>query len=173
MGPYALRSINAHFKLWDDGVQDSFTENLKQSSVIPNITSSCTCNPIKGACGTTGGGTGSCGPSQREWDYNCNPIGCNGAASGSYCLDDTSCCTTYSPQGCGPTPVRHPAVPVRLQHRQSRITAITGRKLWPLNVPRFLSSAAQAPRALHPPAWGSFLREPCTARPIPSRLLRA
>jgi len=24
MGPYALRSVNAYFKLWDDSVQDSF-----------------------------------------------------------------------------------------------------------------------------------------------------
>jgi Flp pilus assembly pilin Flp len=37
MGPYVLRSVNAHFKLWDDGVQDSFTENITQAPVHPMI----------------------------------------------------------------------------------------------------------------------------------------
>ncbi|MCR4337367.1 MAG: hypothetical protein NUV91_06130 [Candidatus Omnitrophica bacterium] len=32
MGPYVLRSINAHFKMLDEGVQDSFEENIKPSS---------------------------------------------------------------------------------------------------------------------------------------------
>ena len=28
MGPYVLRSINAHFKMWDDQVQDAHNERL-------------------------------------------------------------------------------------------------------------------------------------------------
>ena len=105
MGPYVLRSINAHFKLWDGGVQDSFTEKIKQSSFIPNIgPTNCVCTPSAGNCGSISGIGGLCGSDQREWDFNCNPQGCNGAAGDSYCVNDLSCCNTYSPQGCGTFP---------------------------------------------------------------------
>ena len=45
MGPYVLRSVNAHFKLWDESVQDSSTENLTQApaSDVPKINTNCTC----------------------------------------------------------------------------------------------------------------------------------
>ena len=28
MGPYVLRSINAHFKIWDEEIQDSHNERI-------------------------------------------------------------------------------------------------------------------------------------------------
>ena len=104
MGPYALRSVNAHFKLWDEGVQDSFRENVNQEAPladIPAINTNCTCTLTKGSCGST---TSACGSAEREWDYNCNPQGCNKATGASTCIYDTSCCTTYFPQFCGTVP---------------------------------------------------------------------
>ena len=35
MGPYILRSINAHFKIWDDEIQDSHNERLTPLNVPP------------------------------------------------------------------------------------------------------------------------------------------
>ena len=110
MGPYVLRSVNAHFKLWDEGVQDSFTENITQAPVsdVPDISINCVCPVSKGNCGSSDAGS-RCGENQREWDYNCTPQGCNGAAGDSYCLDDLNCCTGWvdlckTPPCCGTVP---------------------------------------------------------------------
>ena len=109
MGPYVLRSVNAHFKLWDESVQDSATENLTQAPVndVPILPINCTCHYVKGNCGGSGvGGQGACGANQREYDLDCgtSPQGCSGQPA-SECQDDNSCCTVYSPQGCGTTPI--------------------------------------------------------------------
>lgn len=101
MGPYVLRSVNAHFKLWDEGVQDSFTENITQAPVgsVPHIPlNNCVCNPSAGSCGSGQAGS-PCGPGYREHNYNCNPQGCNGAGD-SYCVLDNSCCIAQN-EGCG------------------------------------------------------------------------
>ena len=47
MGPYVLRSINAHFKMWDDQVQDSHNERL---DILPDASGS--------PSGPSGGGAG-------------------------------------------------------------------------------------------------------------------
>ncbi len=106
MGPYVLRTVNAHFKLWDEGVQDSFTENITQSSTIPYIPANCVCTPKTIKC--NGSPTSFCGPTQDEVDYNCTPQGCNGAAGNSYCVEDPSCCTGWTPVGCGTIPLGQP-----------------------------------------------------------------
>ncbi len=103
MGPYVLRSVNAHFKLWDYSVQDSFTETLTQAPVnaITNISTNCTCTTSAGSCGSS---LSQCAANQREYDHTCNPQGCDGAPASS-CVNDTTCCTTYSPHGCGTVPL--------------------------------------------------------------------
>jgi len=104
MGPYVLRSINAYFNLWNDGLQDSFNEHLTQAppSSIPPINSTCQCTPI--SSGTCGGYPGShCSATQEEIDYNCNPQGCNGINYS--CPTDNSCCSAIVDLGCGNIPI--------------------------------------------------------------------
>gem|GEM_PF-2731341 len=116
MGPYVLRSVNAHFKLWDESVQDSATENLTQAPLdnsIPNVPLNCTCKYVKGICQGPGvGGQGACGANQREWDLQCgsSPVGCSGQPP-STCQYDTTCCIVYSPQGCGTVPIPPGGIP--------------------------------------------------------------
>ncbi len=105
MGPYVLRSVNAHFKLWDEGVQDSFTENLTQApvSIIPNITTNCVCTDSDGGCGSST--SLQCGANQRIYNHTCIPVDsqCDGEPTFK-CVNDDSCCTTYFPQSCGTVP---------------------------------------------------------------------
>ena len=125
MGPYVLRSVNAHFKLWDDGVQDSFKEKIHQAPVndVPDISLTCKCpTDTQGDCGDavvnpstsggnptggnpSGGGitTGKCAANQRIWFHNCTPQLCDGAPA-EYCKYDESCCKEYSPGACGKVP---------------------------------------------------------------------
>ena len=99
MGPYALRSVNGYFKLWDDSVQDSFEENLSQApvSVIPDINLTCNCTTqTDGVCGGLPGS--SCQPGYRGSTSICTPQGCGG--EGSTCTLDPTCCG-QTPRGCG------------------------------------------------------------------------
>jgi len=109
MGPYVLRSVNAHFKLWDEGVQDSFTEKLSQApvGVIPNIPINCTCTNSAGSCGSSLAGS-QCGANQRIYNHTCSLQGCDGAPASS-CINDPSCCTAWVPVGCGTVPLGQPA----------------------------------------------------------------
>ena len=103
MGPFALRSVNAHFKLWDDSVQDSVTENITQApaSSIPTINSKCICeNVVSDQCGSATAGS-PCPPNELIINHNCNPIGCDDAPTTSCSAPDPNCCKTYSKQGCG------------------------------------------------------------------------
>jgi hypothetical protein len=106
MGPYVLRSVNAHFKIWDESVQDSSTENITQAPVgdVPPIISTCPpCTDIAGSCG--GSATGlQCGANQRNYSHNCTPMLCDGAPA-SYCQSDPTCCTAWTNIGCGTIPV--------------------------------------------------------------------
>jgi hypothetical protein len=105
MGPYALRSVNAYFKLWDEGVQDSFEENLSQApvNVIPDMNATCQCWTTPGGCGGISGA--SCQAGYRSWAHSCNPQGsaCDGGAS-SGCSFDTTCCDPIA-QSCGSAPL--------------------------------------------------------------------
>lgn len=105
MGAYVLRSVNAHYKLWDEGIQDSFDEHLAQAPAndVPPINTDCQCTIVNGACGT--GLAGSCATNQREQDFDCTILGCNGAPGGSTCIDDPSCCSAGTALGCGTFPL--------------------------------------------------------------------
>jgi len=101
MGPYVLRSVGAHFKLWDEGVQDSFTENLAQAPVgdVPDIPVNCNCMTTSagppGCCGAS-----PCGANYCEYNHTCTPQGCDGAPSSS-CVIDPYCCVCPVPLGAG------------------------------------------------------------------------
>ena len=113
MGPVVLRSVNAHFKLWDDGMQDSFHETFHQAPVnnVPPISTNCTCQPdftlgCPSACGSVT--VGSCGPTQLVYQHNCLPQGCDGEPT-QYCKDANCCCSAWTPIGCGTVPLGQPA----------------------------------------------------------------
>ena len=105
MGPYVLRSVGAHFKLWDEGVQDSFTENITQAPVndVPYISTNCKCTNSPGSCGSAQAGT-QCGANQRVINHSCNPQLCDGAPASS-CINDPACCTAWVNVGCGTIPI--------------------------------------------------------------------
>jgi len=105
MGPYVLRSINAHFKLWDDSVHDSFSENITQAPVndVPFINVTCTCGDEDEGCGTQSV-LSPCPANQRAYKHQCTPNFCD-SAPGAYCTDDPKCCLAYHKQGCGNIPL--------------------------------------------------------------------
>lgn len=89
-GPYVLRSINAHFKLWDTAAQESNEDQLTRATKdqIGLTGGPCTyvsSNPTPN-CGIHG-----CGPLQREYIKQYSPSGC---ATGTECKNDDSCCST-------------------------------------------------------------------------------
>lgn len=103
MGAYVLRSVNAHFKLWDEGTQDSFSENINQANLdnVPPIATNCQCNATPESCG---GPNLLCPPYLREVDYTCNLPGCLGVSGNSYCETPTAanpCCGCPSRGDCG------------------------------------------------------------------------
>ncbi|MBF0571250.1 MAG: hypothetical protein HQL12_05200 [Candidatus Omnitrophica bacterium] len=103
MGPYVLRSVNAHFKLWDEGTRDSFEEHLKQApiNVVPPITTNCVCTHSTNACHGA-----YCGPTQDEIDTTCTPTGCDALQSTQpSCVPDPACCTSWAYVGCGSSPL--------------------------------------------------------------------
>ena len=113
MGPYVLRSVNAHFKLWDSGIQDSFDENIRQAPIgdVPVINATCTCQThTGGACGT--GQTGSCPLGQSAVTTTCHPQGCsNGSQTdgASSCQNDFArCCGAFVIRHCGQTTIGQP-----------------------------------------------------------------
>jgi hypothetical protein len=94
-GPTIIRGINAHFKLWDDSVRDTYNDPLKQGSP-QNLPTDCICDPPIGGPGLRCD-VDPCPPTQRLVTVLCNPVGC-GAALGiteSTCVDDPTCCDRY------------------------------------------------------------------------------
>src|SRR5262249_45183409 len=67
---------------------------------IPDLPVNCKCEPVRGSCGSSASGPSGCDATQREYDYNCVPQGCNGADADFYCKSDSTCCVS-EPQGCG------------------------------------------------------------------------
>jgi len=107
MGPYVLRSIGAHFKLWDTGVQDSFHENLSQAPVndVPDLPLNCVCSDTALGCGSGVAGS-QCSQFQRIVSHNCPPPStqfCDGQQA-SHCIFDPLCCTGWVNVGCGTIP---------------------------------------------------------------------
>jgi len=116
MGPYVLRSVNAHFKLWGDSAQDSLSEKITQAPVdhVPDLSLNCVCPTAPGACGGASAGYSSgCAANEREIDYNCTPQGCNGSSAPFYCKPDSTCCEQYYVQGCG-TMALNPGTPATI-----------------------------------------------------------
>lgn len=101
MGPYALRSVNGYFKLWDASVQDSFEENMSQAPIsdIPDLPTNCACTSVDQGCG------GGCKPGYHSWTYSCSLQSCNYAVSGnSSCVADCNCCAAIQ-ESCGTFPL--------------------------------------------------------------------
>jgi len=112
MGPYVLRSVNAHFKLWDDGVQDSFRENITQANIndLPPINATCNCTQSAGTCGNPTDPNSQCAPGQRGYTVTCDTnsvMGCS-TLPNFVCLSDPSCCAQYYQQGCGTAALGNP-----------------------------------------------------------------
>jgi len=110
MGPYVLRSVGAHFKLWDEGVQDSFQENIVQANIntVPAITSNCSCSYVSsGQCGAGTLGS-SCGKTDMILNLVCSSglPGCSNQPGTECRYDPTDCCKTATPTGiCGSIPL--------------------------------------------------------------------
>ena len=108
MGPYVLRSVGAHFKLWDEGVQDSFTENLTQAPVnnVPFINATCNCSYQPGGCGSSQSGA-TCAANQRIYNLVCSIGSVQGCSSepATTCQPDNSCCSCPVAAGCGNFPL--------------------------------------------------------------------
>ena len=135
MGPYVLRSVGGHFKLWDEGVRDSFTENLTQAPIsnMPNMPVICKCAADSYVCG---GGT--CTPSQQQVSHNtnCNPPGCGDATKSVSCVDaEAACCSPWA-YSCGSMPCTkacssEPTVPVQsiIELLEGKYDCYLGQKL--------------------------------------------
>lgn len=94
-GPTIIRGVNAHFKIWDDSVQDSYKDPLKQAPP-QNLPTDCVCDPPIGGPGLRCG-VSPCAPTEHLETVLCNPVGC-GAALGiteQTCVNDPICCTIY------------------------------------------------------------------------------
>lgn len=132
MGPYALRSVNAYFKLWDEGVQDSFEENLSQAPVneIPNMDLSiCQCWTTPGGCGGVVGSA--CQPGFRYSTHSCNPQGsaCDGAPT-SACTQDSTCCAPIA-ESCGNNPLPlGPGGTYTVPNNDTSPPCYLGQRLW-------------------------------------------
>lgn len=103
MGPYVLRSINAHFKSMDDQVQDSFQEEMAQAPDEDFNLDGCSCSEWQqGTCGTNG-----CDRFATHYYKTCGPsLGCETqfpeVGPISECRPDVSCCTPWENTGCVP-----------------------------------------------------------------------
>ncbi len=110
MGPYVIRSINAHFKIWDDSVQDSLDDPMISPSPdkIPDVHTTCQCTElVNRGCGGKGRFE-RCGPDQTYWSNDCSPAGC-GFTTGKFkeeCRPAAqTCCNEFLPtEECGTTP---------------------------------------------------------------------
>lgn len=97
-GPTIIRGVNAHFKIWDDSVQDSFSDPLKQAPLnsVTGLPTNCVCDPPIGGPGQRCN-IGSCPRTQRLVTTLCNPVGC-GSTLGineEICIDDPACCDIF------------------------------------------------------------------------------
>lgn len=126
MGPYLIRSINAHFKLWQEAVSDTVNDRMQKVPVnLPDQT--CSCGPwTQGECGghLLRSNT-SCAVNQRYRYTPCSPPtcgfdngqfqeDCNGDVSGANnCCAQYVACSTRAPISscCGNVPIPNPANP--------------------------------------------------------------
>ncbi|MBI4309633.1 MAG: hypothetical protein HY591_04810 [Candidatus Omnitrophica bacterium] len=84
-GPYVLRSIQAHFKLWSHSVQESTDDHLIEPQDVNIDLPPCTFTWVPGSCGASG-----CKKTERVYSKNSTPAGCD---FGLKCEVDPACCT--------------------------------------------------------------------------------
>ena len=123
MGPYFIRSIGAHFQLWQESIDDSIDDRMVKSKgvTIPTV---CQCGPlVTGACGGHFQTSSFSCPVDSRYQYTpCSPPGCGFTSPGfqETCLLDTAtCCSTYrtcfsyyapsNPSCCGKISLNDPA----------------------------------------------------------------
>ena len=93
-GPSLIRAVQSYFKMTDESVQDSASEEIRQAPAIAPPVTSCSCTSwTTGECAV-----GSCSPIQRYSYRTCNPMHCDAEEQ---CTPDASCCTLVTPVGCG------------------------------------------------------------------------
>ncbi len=103
MGPYVIRSIHAHFKMWDDQIQDSHGDRFIQpKDTVPDLPTGCTLTGgYRSGCGGQGITT-SCAQTERIYVYTFNPPGCYYK---EHCDADETCCTGLLRGDCGTAPL--------------------------------------------------------------------
>ena len=117
MGPYVIRSINAHVHTWENDLHDSLTEDLGQEEPQGIELPTCECgDPVPEGCGiclSMDSCPTRCSRTERIWAHDCTPPGCEVwlAFKGGVlpplpgrdgCVDDPTCCYDYE-FGCAPT----------------------------------------------------------------------
>jgi len=93
LGPYVIRSVNAHFKMWEDTTEEAFTDPLKDRDPEGLPKPQCRC-PVK----ATGCGLGSCQPTEMLWQKDCVPLDCE--PQETRCEVENGCCGEEV-GGCG------------------------------------------------------------------------
>jgi len=76
MGPYVIRSWNANMKMWDDSVQDSFTDPIGNVPPTGLEVPECNCQYVAPCDDEPCCGVESCGPLQRSLIWLCDPLNC-------------------------------------------------------------------------------------------------
>ncbi len=93
LGPYVIRSVNAHLKSWEDGVDDSLKDPLRDADPSKLPKPQCACSPVlPHGCGVAG-----CLATERLWQRDCGPLGCEDPQR--ECRDDGGCCTAWVAAG--------------------------------------------------------------------------
>ncbi|MEI7998423.1 MAG: hypothetical protein WCH62_02830 [Candidatus Omnitrophota bacterium] len=118
MGPYVIRSINAHFKLWQESIDD--TTNDRMLDVPTNViapTCSCGAKTFAGCGSQWQRANQNCAPDEHYWYTPCTPSTCGYGLAGGFdegCSPDSDpavissgqppCCDIYTasnPKVCG------------------------------------------------------------------------
>jgi hypothetical protein len=98
VGPTVIRGVNAHFKFWDESIQDSYSDPLQKAPPLQNgeMPTNCICSDWQEAVGQRCG-VSPCAPTEHLATKVCNPAGC-GQATGiavEKCVDDPQCCNLF------------------------------------------------------------------------------
>ncbi len=89
-GPFLINSINGRFRLMNNNIHDSLSENLKQTDTT--LPTNCTCTSfVKNGCGNP-----PCSASQMNFSRTCSPLAC---LSEFQCTNDPSC-AVVTPDPC-------------------------------------------------------------------------
>ena len=96
VGPYVIRSLNAHLKTWEDVAEDSYSDPFQKGGTdFPPPR--CRCQTIAARCGLCG-----CNQLQMLYKYVCKPLGC--IPENDSCATDDRCCIfgACGGNGCEP-----------------------------------------------------------------------